>query len=65
MAASAPTSTNVAPELDSGHYRAGVDARHRAHAALAFVPGMVDDVEDSIEALLRRTLDLLGDEDTP
>ena len=49
-------------ELDSGYYRAGVDARRRAHIALAEVPGMVDDVEDRIEQLLRRTLDLLDDD---
>ena len=55
----------VPPELDNGHYRAGVDARRRAHTALADVPDMVDDVEDRIEALLQRTLDLLGDEATP
>ncbi|OZC42693.1 hypothetical protein CH289_27265 [Rhodococcus sp. RS1C4] len=55
----------VSPELDDGYYRAGVDARRRAHTALADVTGMVDDVEDRIEALLQRTLDLLGDEATP
>ena len=55
----------VSAELDSGYCRAGVDARRRAHTALADVPGMVDDVEDRIEALLRRTLDLLGDEAAP
>nr|WP_296779501.1 hypothetical protein [Rhodococcus sp. (in: high G+C Gram-positive bacteria)] len=49
-------------ELDSGYYRAGVDARRRAHIALAEVPGMVDDVGDRIEQLLRRTLDLLDDD---
>ncbi|OZE93194.1 hypothetical protein CH299_28010 [Rhodococcus sp. 14-2686-1-2] len=48
-------------ELDSGYFRSGVDARRRAHTVLADVPGMVDDVEDRIEALLQRTLDLLGD----
>jgi hypothetical protein len=52
-------------ELDAGYYRAGVDARRRAHIALGDVPGMVEDVEDRIEALLQRTLDLLGDEATP
>ncbi|WP_196806163.1 hypothetical protein [Rhodococcus sp. 114MFTsu3.1] len=52
-------------DLDSGYYRAGVDARRRAHTALADVPDMVDDVEDRIEALLQRTLDLLGDEAAP
>ncbi|MFC8181713.1 hypothetical protein ACFULT_22770 [Rhodococcus sp. NPDC057297] len=56
---------HASPELDSGYYRAGVDARRRAHTALADVPDMVDDVEDRIEALLRRTLDLLGDKATP
>jgi hypothetical protein len=50
------------PELDSGYYRSGVDARRRAHTALAEVPDMVDDVEDRIEQLLQRTLALLGDE---
>ncbi|OZF42694.1 hypothetical protein CH292_25430 [Rhodococcus sp. 14-2470-1a] len=48
-------------ELDSGYYRSGVAARHRAHTALADVPDLVDNVEDRIEALLQRTLDLLGD----
>ncbi|WP_241483847.1 hypothetical protein [Rhodococcoides fascians] len=54
----------VSPELDSGYYRAGIDARRRAHATLTDVPDVVDDVEDRIEALLQRTLDLLGDEVT-
>jgi len=54
----------VSPELDSGYYRSGVDARRRAHTALADAPDMVDDVEDRIEALLQSTLDLLGDETT-
>ena len=49
----------VSAELDSGYYRSGVDARHRAHTALADVPDMVDDVEDRIEQLLQRTLQLL------
>lgn len=58
--------TELTPaELDSGYYRSGVAARRRAHTALAEVPDMVDDVEDRIEALLQRTLDLLGDEATP
>lgn len=52
-------------ELDSGYYRSGVDARRRAHTVLAEVPGMVEEVEDRIEALLQRTLDLLGDETRP
>lgn len=49
----------VAAELDSGYYRSGVEARRRAHTALADVPDMVDDVEDRIEQLLNRTLQLL------
>lgn len=49
----------VSPELDSGYYRSGIDARRRAHTALADVPNMVDDVEDRIERLLKRTLQLL------
>ena len=50
----------VSAELDSGYYRSGVEARRRAHTALAHVPDMVDDVEDRIEQLLQRTLQLLG-----
>ena len=49
----------VSAELDSGYYRSGVDARRRAHTALADVPDLVDDVEDRIEQLLQRTLQLL------
>lgn len=55
----------ISPELDSGYYHAGVEARRRAHTALAGVADLVDDVEDLIEALLQRTLDLLGDKATP
>ncbi|WP_230598326.1 hypothetical protein [Rhodococcoides fascians] len=57
-----PTELERSVELDSGYYRSGVDARHRAHTALADVPNLVDDVEDRIEMLLQRTLDLLGSE---
>lgn len=57
-----PTDLERSVELDSGYYRSGVDARRRAHAALAGVTDMVDDVEDRIEVLLQRTLDLLGSE---
>ncbi|WP_255183319.1 MULTISPECIES: hypothetical protein [unclassified Rhodococcus (in: high G+C Gram-positive bacteria)] len=46
-------------ELDSGYYRLGVEARRRAHTALADVPDLVDDVEDRVEQLLQRTLQLL------
>ncbi|QII09360.1 hypothetical protein BH93_27075 (plasmid) [Rhodococcoides fascians A25f] len=49
----------VSVDLDSGYYRSGVEARRRAHTALADVPDMVDDVEDRIEQLLERTLKLL------
>lgn len=49
----------VSTELDSGYYRSGVDARRRAHTALADVPDLVDDVEHRIEQLLQRTLRLL------
>ncbi|WP_407727617.1 hypothetical protein ACJEDT_25675 (plasmid) [Rhodococcoides fascians] len=49
----------VSAELDSGYYRAGIEARRRAHTALADVPDMADDVEDRIEQLLERTLQLL------
>lgn len=50
----------VSAELDSGYYRLGVEARRRAHTALADVPDIVDNVEDRIEQLLERTLQLLG-----
>ncbi|WP_230591421.1 hypothetical protein [Rhodococcoides fascians] len=50
----------VSAELDSGYYRSGVGARRRAHTALADVPDLFDDVEDRIEQLLQRTLQLLG-----
>ena len=48
-----------AVQLDSGYYTSGVEARRRAHTALADVPDMVDDVEARIEQLLERTLQLL------
>ncbi|OZF25660.1 hypothetical protein CH296_26455 [Rhodococcus sp. 14-2496-1d] len=54
----------VSVELDSGYYRSGVEARRRAHTALAGVPDMVDDVEDRIEQLLERTLQLLDSSDS-
>ncbi|OZF42340.1 hypothetical protein CH293_26720 [Rhodococcus sp. 14-2470-1b] len=60
IAAPEPIST----DLDSGYYRAGVEARRRAHTALADVPDMVDDVEDRIEQLLERTLQLLDSSDS-
>ncbi|OZD85347.1 hypothetical protein CH260_04870 [Rhodococcus sp. 05-2256-B2] len=49
----------VSADLDSGYYRSGVEARRRAHTALADLPDIVDDVEDRIERLLQRTLQLL------
>ena len=54
----------VSAELDSGYYRLGVEARRRAHTALADVPDMVDDVEDRIAQLLERTLQLLDSSDS-
>ncbi|MGF0313781.1 hypothetical protein [Rhodococcus sp. IEGM1428] len=54
----------VSAELDSGYYRSGVEARRRAHTALADVPDMVDEVEDRIEQLLERTLQLLDSSDS-
>ncbi|WP_032366068.1 hypothetical protein [Rhodococcoides fascians] len=50
----------ASPALDSRYYSSGVDARRRAHTVLADVPDIVDDVEDRIEQLLKRTLDLLN-----
>lgn len=51
----------VSADLDPGYYERGVQARRRAHVATADVPGLVDEVEDRIEKLLQRTLNLLGD----
>lgn len=55
-----PAPEPLSAGLDSGYYRSGIEARRRAHTALADVPDMVDDVEDRIEQLLERTLQLLG-----
>lgn len=49
----------VSIDLDPGYYTAGIAARRRAHEKLAELPSLVDDVEDRIEQLLQRTLDLL------
>ncbi|MDJ0362532.1 hypothetical protein [Rhodococcus sp. H29-C3] len=46
-------------ELGSGYYEAGIAARRTAHTLLTEVPELYDDVEDRIDALLARTLDLL------
>ncbi|WP_188544104.1 hypothetical protein [Rhodococcoides trifolii] len=46
--------------LDPGYYRRGVADRRRSHAVLADVGGLADEVDERIEALLQRTLDLLG-----
>lgn len=53
----------ISVELDPGYYERGIAARRRAHAGMADMPGLVDDVEDRIEALLQRTLDLLDSVD--
>ncbi|OZD12996.1 hypothetical protein CH253_18180 [Rhodococcus sp. 06-156-3C] len=53
----APESDSVS--LDTGYYEFGVQARRRAHTVLAELPQVYDDVEDRIDALLARTLDLL------
>ncbi|MDJ0362330.1 hypothetical protein [Rhodococcus sp. H29-C3] len=45
--------------LDTDYYQAGIRARRTAHTLLTEVPGLYDDVEDRIDALLARTLDLL------
>lgn len=45
--------------LESGYHAAGVQARRRAHTVLAELPQVYDEVEDRIDALLARTLDLL------
>lgn len=60
-----PRRSQVSVELDSDYYRSGVEARRRAHtAALADVTDLVDDVEDRIEQLLERTLQLIGSSDS-
>lgn len=59
-----PAPEPASAELDSGYYRSGVEARRRAHTALADVPDMVDDVEDRIEQLLELTLQLLDSSDS-
>ncbi|WP_088942416.1 hypothetical protein [Rhodococcus sp. 1168] len=46
-------------DLGSGYYEAGIRARRSAHTLLTEVPELYDDVEDRIDALLARTLDLL------
>ncbi|MGU3438144.1 hypothetical protein ACNHUS_34690 [Actinomycetes bacterium M1A6_2h] len=45
--------------LDSGYHRRGVDARRQAHAVLAGVGELADEVDERIERLLQRTLELL------
>ncbi|OZD60775.1 hypothetical protein CH263_19970 [Rhodococcus sp. 06-1059B-a] len=45
--------------LSTGYYETGVQARRRAHTVLAELPQVYDEVEDRIDALLARTLDLL------
>ncbi|WP_179273301.1 MULTISPECIES: hypothetical protein [unclassified Rhodococcus (in: high G+C Gram-positive bacteria)] len=54
----------ISAELDSEYYRSGVEARRRAHTTLADVSDIVDDVEDRIEQLLERTLQLLASSDS-
>jgi hypothetical protein len=55
----APVAGLVSADLDPDYYERGVQARRLAHVAMADVPDLVDDVEDRIEELLQRTLDLL------
>lgn len=55
----APGPKSVSVVLDSDYYRIGLDARRRAHFALADMPGIADDLEDRIDHLLQRTMDLL------
>ena len=54
-----PVSEPVSAVLNSDYYRIGLDARRRAHFALADVPGITDDLADRIEHLLQRTAELL------
>lgn len=54
---------SISVDLDPGYYERGIAARRRAHTGMADVTGLVDAVEDRIEALLQRTLDLLGSVD--
>jgi hypothetical protein len=53
----------VSVELDPGYYERGIAARRRAYAAMSDVPDLTDDVEDRIEQLLQRTLELLDHAD--
>ncbi|OAK56237.1 hypothetical protein [Rhodococcoides kyotonense] len=55
------TTEPVSVDLDPGYYERGVQARSLAHTAMTDVPGLVDDIEDRIEHLLQRTLDLLDE----
>lgn len=57
-----PPPQSVAAALGTDYYRIGIDARRRAHAALADVPDIADDLEYRIENLLQRTLELLDGE---
>ena len=56
-----PVAEPVSIDLDPDYYERGVQARRLAYVAIADIPGIVDDVEDRIEQLLQRTLDLLDD----
>lgn len=56
-----PVAKTISVDLDPDYYERGVRARRLAHAAMAGVPGLVDDVEDRIEELLQRTLELLDE----
>jgi hypothetical protein len=49
----------ISADLDPDYYERGVRARRLAYVAMADVSGFVDEVEDRIEELLQRTLDLL------
>lgn len=56
-----PVAKPVSVDLDPDYYERGVRARRRAHAFMADVPDLVDEVENRIEELLQRTLDLLDE----
>lgn len=48
--------------LDDRYYERGIAARRAAHAALADVPDLLDDVEEQADAILEQLLAVLDAE---